>query len=337
MRTFVTPSRPGRVSLFLLLLALAGGDPRSSLALGAVPVPPEDAAPIAAAAGIVSAYQRMDVRRLASLMTEDFHFVSDDPDQPELASPGFSRQDELAAASHLFNGVERPGVGRLPAARSITVNVASWSLESRSGPPGQPPLAGVVVARGVTLVVTFEHGPSIAAGPACHVFAVVRGDVAALPGGGHGDPARYYVRRWAECNGPACQGQLAAAGEPDSGAGPRPSPDSGAVAGLPRRILGRDGPAAREELPPTALALAPVTNPARGELAVELALPGTEPARCEVVDVTGRRLRVTEVSGAGPRRARIALDPRRELPPGVYWLRLSQGRRLATRRVVVLR
>src|SRR5690242_8378250 len=188
MRTFATSARLGVLSLLLLVPALAGGDPRFSLALGAGPVPLEDAAPIAAAAGIMSAYQHMDVPALASLMTDDFRFVSDDPDQPELASPGFSRQDELAAASHLFNGVERPGVGRLPAARSIEVRVASWSLETRSGPPGQPPLAGVVVARGVTLDVRFEDSPSIKAGPACHMFEVVRGDVAALPGGGHGDP-----------------------------------------------------------------------------------------------------------------------------------------------------
>lgn len=215
MRTFVTPSRPGRVSLLLLALALAGGGLPLSLALGASPPPPEDA-PIAAAAGIMDAYQRMDVLALASLLIDDFRFVSDDPERPDLASPGFSRADELAAAWNLCHGVERPGAGRLPAARAITIGVGSWSLESLSGP------AGVVVALDVTLVVAFEDGSSIEAGPSCHVFEVVRGDLATLPGGGHGDAARFYVRRWSEHTRNDCDRPAAAVpwpsrsiGEPD--------------------------------------------------------------------------------------------------------------------------
>ena len=213
---------PSTVPCLIVLLALAGDDllPSSGLAVDASTA--DYSAPMAAAAGIMNAYESMDALALASLLTDDFRFVSDDPERPELADPGFSRDDEISAAGNLFHGIERRWMRRLPAARNIAISVRSWSDHPRFGPPGSPPLGSIVAAFDVTMELTFEDGTTLAAGPACHVFDVVRGDLAALPGGGHGDPGRYYVRRWSEytrddCDRLAATGSLRGRGEPDTG------------------------------------------------------------------------------------------------------------------------
>lgn len=62
--------------------------------------------------------------------------------------------------------------------------------------------------------------------------------------------------------------------------------------------------------------------------------PGREPARVDLVDVTGRRVaRVFEGVPSGT--ASLAMPDGAR--PGVYWLRAEQGARRATRRVIVLR
>jgi hypothetical protein len=222
MHIHATPSTPATVPCLIVLLALAADDLRPSSGLAAGALAPDDSPPMAAAAGIMNAYESMDASALASLLTDDFRFVSDDPERPELGDPGFSRDDEIAAAANLFHGKERRWMGRLPAARSIAISVRSWSDHPRFGPPGSPPSGGVVAAIGVTMELTFEDGTTLAAGPACHVFDVVRGDLATLPGGGHGDPGRYYVRRWSEytrddCDRLAATGSPRGRGEPDTG------------------------------------------------------------------------------------------------------------------------
>ena len=76
-------------------------------------------------------------------------------------------------------------------------------------------------------------------------------------------------------------------------------------------------------------------NPAAGEARVAFTLASKEPARLEVLDVSGRRVATREVSGA-PGEHVAALGGTR-LAPGVYVVRLTQGGQTATARAVVAR
>lgn len=76
----------------------------------------------------------------------------------------------------------------------------------------------------------------------------------------------------------------------------------------------------------------PAPNPARGTLAFAVSLaPG--PARLELFDASGRRVRARALDGAG--RSQIVLD-RAGLPPGIYLARLTQSARTLERRALLL-
>jgi hypothetical protein len=78
-------------------------------------------------------------------------------------------------------------------------------------------------------------------------------------------------------------------------------------------------------------------NPARDDVRIAFSLPSAEPAALEMFDVAGRRVANVAVGrlGPGPHLVSVA-DPRR-LPAGLYLLRLSQGGRMATGTVAVVR
>ncbi len=76
-------------------------------------------------------------------------------------------------------------------------------------------------------------------------------------------------------------------------------------------------------------------NPARGNRLIWFTLPSAEPARLEVFDPRGRRMVASEVGPLGPGAHTMSLDPG-VLPPGLYWLRLTQRGERVTRRVVVI-
>lgn len=85
-----------------------------------------------------------------------------------------------------------------------------------------------------------------------------------------------------------------------------------------------------------ALALAPSRpSPAVGAITVSLALPAAAPARLELVDVSGRRIETRDLTGlgAGQHLVRLGASP----APGVYVLRLTQGGKSVSERVVVAR
>ncbi len=85
-------------------------------------------------------------------------------------------------------------------------------------------------------------------------------------------------------------------------------------------------------------ALAGVTpNPATsGRLSVAFALPDGAPATLELLDVAGRRVASREVGALGAGRHIVELAPAGRQAPGLYLVRLTQGGRIATRRVTVL-
>jgi hypothetical protein len=85
---------------------------------------------------------------------------------------------------------------------------------------------------------------------------------------------------------------------------------------------------------PLAFALEPPASPTRGgRLGVRFTLPVADRADLELLDVSGRRVASREVMGAG--RHEVALGEGQRAAAGIYFVRLTQGARVATRRVVV--
>jgi hypothetical protein len=78
-------------------------------------------------------------------------------------------------------------------------------------------------------------------------------------------------------------------------------------------------------------------NPAVGELHVAFTLPREAPASLELLDVSGRQVAAREVGSLGPGRHLVSLEEATRVPPGVYWLRLTQASRRLVQRAAVLR
>src|SRR5262249_23618983 len=71
-------------------------------------------------------------------------------------------------------------------------------------------------------------------------------------------------------------------------------------------------------------------------LTVEFAIPSAAPARLELFDISGRALVSREVGSFGAGRHSLSLNTGHTLPPGLYFVRLSQGRKSDVKRVAVL-
>lgn len=89
---------------------------------------------------------------------------------------------------------------------------------------------------------------------------------------------------------------------------------------------------------PLTLAIAPVRpNPAHGRaLVVDVALPGSDAGRLELMDVMGRRVAMRDLGSLGAGRHSIDLSGGERFAPGVYLLRLTQGRDSRVERVTVV-
>jgi len=90
--------------------------------------------------------------------------------------------------------------------------------------------------------------------------------------------------------------------------------------------------------PPLALAIAPAhPGPASGSVLVfDVTLPGTDPARLELMDIMGRRVAGRELGSLGVGRHSVNLSAGQRLAPGVYLLRVTQGREARVARVTVV-
>jgi hypothetical protein len=81
----------------------------------------------------------------------------------------------------------------------------------------------------------------------------------------------------------------------------------------------------------------PRPNPASDALTVSFVLPVRGPATLEVLDVAGRRLRSRDVGALGPGRHTVKLELDARIPPGIYFVRLTQGGRAANRKLALVR
>jgi len=81
----------------------------------------------------------------------------------------------------------------------------------------------------------------------------------------------------------------------------------------------------------------PEPNPSTtGRLDVRFVLPTAEPATLDLIDLAGRVIEHREAAATAGR-ALTTFGTGARLAPGLYWLRLRQGARIATTRAVVLR
>jgi hypothetical protein len=76
-------------------------------------------------------------------------------------------------------------------------------------------------------------------------------------------------------------------------------------------------------------------NPAQGEFRLSYRLAGFTPATLELVDASGRRVAIRIVGSLGPGQHEVAFGAP-DAPPGVYFVRLRQGSRVASVRVTLL-
>ncbi len=107
--------------------------------------------------------------------------------------------------------------------------------------------------------------------------------------------------------------------------------ESGYATLSPSQIAGVGDPG------PVTFALEPIPNPSWvGRLRVTYSLPSSGRARLELLDVSGRRVADREVGSLGAGRHVVDLAERRQLPPGLYLVRLTQGANVRARRVVLL-
>ncbi|HET7225410.1 MAG TPA: hypothetical protein VFK69_06805 [Candidatus Eisenbacteria bacterium] len=88
---------------------------------------------------------------------------------------------------------------------------------------------------------------------------------------------------------------------------------------------------------PVAFALDAPASPAHNlGLVISFSLLSGEPARLELVDVSGRTVASREVGSLGPGRHTLDLSTGTRLVPGLYFMRLTQGPHVARARVAVL-
>lgn len=76
-------------------------------------------------------------------------------------------------------------------------------------------------------------------------------------------------------------------------------------------------------------------NPATDRVAVSFTLPAASPATLELLDVNGRRWLGQEVGSFGAGVHRVEWRTAGRVPPGLYFLRLEQGGRVASSRVAI--
>jgi hypothetical protein len=200
-----------RLALLLLALALAGCERRANVTFSSTsgaarlfgPGDPSGAeGAVAAVHDLEHVWERRDVNGYRLLLTGDFLFVPLSSDSSGNAFRGtqWTREDELAAAQHLF-----VGGGSLPAARTISVSLDPTLVSLPDPRPGKDPrwhrIVGTWAASSLRLKSPGAFAMLRAGG--LERFSLVRGDSVAIPAeelqrGVRPDSMRWWIERWDE-------------------------------------------------------------------------------------------------------------------------------------------
>jgi hypothetical protein len=302
--------------LFLTVASVANATRSTSIP----PVNQPLSGPEAALERFADGYRDRSPASVLASLTSDFQFHSKGDSVLKFTS-GVSREDEARVIDGVLRGVIRGGDTLAAPADSVGMILDGISEGVDPEHPDSTLHYEVLIVRRFELGFRTSRGARFSISSPLNVFHVVRGDVAVLTQDQRPDSTRWYVRRWLE-DVSAVKADLA---KREGGCGEAPVPAPGARPGNGRT------PAL-----PTVLAVHALTNPACAKLEVRCDLPGPEPARVDVYDVSGRLVnrRDIEIAAAGT----ISIEAGRgaALDPGVYWVRVGQGRRSPVTRMVVV-
>jgi hypothetical protein len=271
----------------------------------------------------VWAFRDRSPEDVGGVFTSDYVFHHKGDDLQDYLK-GVDRTSEILAVRGMLEGVSKDGAVVLPPPVSVEITADGISQQFDPEHADSTEHYRVLTVKRLEVRLTMPDGQLMITPASLHVMHVVRGDAAVLVEGQPADKGSWYIRRWLN-DVSAVQTALR---ERDGGCGEQePAPPQGptTAAGPPPSV-------------PTVLAVRPLLNPACAELSVSCDLPGREPVRIEVYDVSGRLVnrREVQVDRAGT----ITLEAGKgaHILPGVYWVRLGQAsRRPSTQMVVVAR
>src|SRR5262245_765889 len=312
------PMRTTRWLPFLLWLAAASATARPSTSVP--PVNQPLVGPQAALERYAESFRDRSPDGISAVLTSDyrFHTVGD---SLERFSFGSDRETEIGVVRNLLLGIKKNGVTVVPPPDSVSLWFDGISEGIDPEHPDSSQFYETLTVKRANLHIKLANGDHIYSDNTTHVFHVVRGDVAQLEPGQSAKADAWYIRRWLE----DVSAVRAALAERQGGCGEEPSPTA--------------GPSSTARTPvtaPTMLAVHALTNPACSKLEVACDLPGKEPAHVEVYDVSGRRVNQRDVQVANAGTMTIEAGRGAKIEPGVYWVRLGQGLRPPTTRMVVV-
>jgi hypothetical protein len=314
-----TASLHARVWATALLTLSLGGAAHAARPSSIVPANQPVVGPQSTLEAIARGYRDRSVDSVAAHYTADWRFHAYGDTVIHFVD-GVDRKYELGVLHTIFEGVIRGADTLRAPADSVGITMDGFREGVDPEHPDSTQHYQVVEVGRFEMGLRFGDARLVTRSKK-HVFHFVRGDVAHLVAGQPADSARWYVRRWLEDVSGVLESLSKSQGDCGEPAAPAPGPRSGAA-------------------PPASVALAirPLTNPACAKLEVSCDLPERGPARIDVYDVGGRRMNRRELTAAAPGRMTIEAGAGAKLPPGPYWVRISQGKYApATRMVLVAR
>lgn len=311
-----------RFAVVLIMLTLSAPAPVLAAKTSGHPAPPQPGAqgkpfvppttPKRAVEALGKAYSNRSTRAFEGLLAADYRFHFSDGDSAGVGYVnGLGREAEVRSARELFEGGSNDG--RIQQADRIVVTVG----EMEEGPDPEHPDSlshyRVVTAHRMSFEMYFTASDTLMNLPADQIFFLVRGDVALRMPGQPGLSNRWYIRRWLE-NVRHLEEALASTDG---------QCEETTTAGMPTLAV--------------ALGLRALDSPLCSTLKLACDLPGAEPATLEVFDVAGRRMAKRELvpTSAGST-IQVEAGSGMRFAPGAYFLRLTQGNRAPSRKMVLV-
>lgn len=259
------------------------------------------------------AYEQKSIDRLGALLTDDYRFHSA-AYQPAAFAAGYTRDSELRSIKGLMLGSKHANGYVMAPAETLWFEHGAVSVSDDPEHADSTEQYKTVHVAAMSFHVNKADGNKMWTPSGLHIFHVVRGDAAVLAEGQTADPARWYVRRWLENLDDASKALAAIQGE----------------CGEKFAATTTDAPRSRM------LGIRALTNPACARLELMLDLPGTESVNLQVLDVTGRVHNTREIRVARAGELKVDAGQGANLSPGVYWVRVKQGDRKPSTRMVVV-
>ena len=276
---------------------------------------------------LAQGYRDRSPDAIGMVLTADYRFhgmtMDGTPWDMSRFTTGSARDAEMGAVRGLLLGVQRAGQITMPPASRVTLVVDGVSEQVDPEHADSTQHYRVLTVRRFEMIVYLPDSLKLETNlpGQVHVFHVVRGDAAVRVDQQPADPERWYIRRWIE----NISGVRAALAERKGECGDEPAPSTSDHA-TPEQTPSLAG----------ALAIHPLTNPACSALKVSCDLPGSERAKVQVFDVSGRLMNERNIEVSRPGNFTIDAGAGANLTPGVYWVRLAQAKRAPQARMVVV-